>query len=202
MLNYYNLLAANLFTIYIFLRLLGFLQKKVLLILTIILLALNLISVTSDSETIYYFITGVTSYFSLASSLFLVVIIASIFISNNAIVFPYTSLGFLPILVIFYGLFFIFSYKLYDFGFSPYIVTPFIFIYGLVLLLISNRFILFNIIIVISSVLLLTNILQANIWNYLLDPVLLIICVIEIIRSLVIYRSSRKKKDNYKIRYY
>ncbi|MED7787887.1 hypothetical protein [Francisella sp. 19X1-34] len=202
MLNYYNLLAANLFTIYIFLRLLGFLQKKVLVILTIILLALNLISVTSDSETIYYFITGVTSYFSFSSLLFLVAIISSIFISNKATTFTYTSLAFLPILVIFYSLFFISSYELYDFGFWPYIVTAFIFIYALILLSISKRFVLFNTIIVLSSAMFVTHILQANIWNYFLDPVLLIICVIEIIRSVIIYHSSKNKKDNYRIRYY
>ncbi|ASG68455.1 hypothetical protein CDV26_08665 [Francisella halioticida] len=202
MLNYYNLLVANIFTIYIFLRLFGFLQKKILLIIVIVLLALNLINVTSNNETIYYFIIGVTSYFSFSSFLFLVSIIASIFINNKTTIFPYTSLAFLPIMIIFYGLFFVSSYKLYDFGFNPYIVTPFIFIYGLALLSISKRFILFNTIIVLSSAMLLTHILQVNIWNYLLDPTLLIICIIEVIRSLITHLSHRKQKSNIKIEYY
>lgn len=48
----------------------------------------------------------------------------------------------------------------------------------------------------------LTHILQNNIWNYLLDPILLIVCIIEIIRSLIIYGLDRRKKDNYKVEYY
>lgn len=202
MLNYYNLLVANLFTIYIFLRIFSFLQKKTLLVIVVILLAFNLVNVTIDNETIYYFTLGVTSYFSLSTFLLLFFIIASIFINDKNTIFPYTSLAFLPIIIIFYSLFFISSYKLYDFGFSPYIVTPFIFIYALVLLSISKRFVLFNIIIVVSSAMLFTNILQANIWNYLLDPTLLIICIIETIRSLIVYLSCKKQKDNTKIKYY
>ncbi|MED7819512.1 hypothetical protein [Francisella sp. 19S2-10] len=197
MLNYYNLLATNLFTIYIFLRLFGFLQKKILIVITIILLALNLVSVTSNNETIYYFILGVTNYFSFSSFLFLLFIILSIFINNKTTIFSYTSLAFLPIIIVFYGLFFVLSYKLYDFGYKPYIVVPFIFIYALVLLSISKKFVLFNIIIVISSAIFFTNILQTNIWNYLLDPTLLIICIIEIITCMI----HLKKKDKI-IKYY
>ncbi|QIW10713.1 hypothetical protein FIP56_08360 [Francisella sp. LA112445] len=201
MLNYYNLLVANLFMIYFFLRLFSFLQKKILLIIVVILLSLNFVSITHN-ETIYYFAVGFTNYFSFSTSLFLIVLITSIFISNKTIAFPYTSLAFSVILIIFSSLFFISSYKLYDLGFNPYIVSPFIFLYGLVLLSISKKFILFNIIIIISSAMFLTHILQNNIWNYLLDPILLIVCIIEIIRSLIIYGLDRRKKDNYKVEYY
>lgn len=202
MLNYYNLIAANLFTIYIFLRIFSFLQKKTLIIIVVIFLAFNLINVTIDNETIYYFVTGATNYFSFSSFLLLFFIIASIFINDKNTIFPYTSLAFIPIIIVFYSLFFISSYELYDFGFSPYTVVAFIFIYALVLLSISKRFVLFNIIIVVSSAMLFTNILQANIWNYLLDPTLLIICIIEVIRALIVYLSCRKQRDNIKIKYY
>lgn len=100
-------------------------------------------------------------------------------------------------LIIFYGLFFIVSYKLYDIGYNAYLVLAGVFTYGLILLLISNRFTLFNIIIVIATVAFFNGILQGNIWNYLLDPVLLVVCIIEISRALLITAKNKQYKDKF-----
>ncbi|MDE4953331.1 hypothetical protein NAI68_11825, partial [Francisella tularensis subsp. holarctica] len=67
------------------------------------------------------------------------------------------------------------------------------------LLVISNRFILFNIIIVITTVADFSGILQGNIWDYHLDPILLVICIIEISRALI---TTKYKQHKDKIIYY
>lgn len=195
MLNYYNLLTANLFVIYIFLRIFTFLPKRLLLLVILILLCFNFINITSDNQTIFYFVTGFINYFSFSSFVLLIFIIVTTFISKKIAIFPYTCTAFLLILIIFYGLFFIVSYKLYDIGYSAYLVLTCVFAYGLMLLVISNRFILFNIIIVIATIAYFSGILQNNIWNYLLDPVLLVICVIEISRALFITTKNKQHKN-------
>ncbi|ORM39095.1 hypothetical protein A2G94_00095 [Francisella endosymbiont of Ornithodoros moubata] len=197
MLNYYNLLTANLFVIYFFLRIFTLLPKKLLLLAILILLCFNFINISSDNETIFYFVTGFINYFSFSSFILLIFIIVSIFISKKTTIFPYTSTAFMLMLIIFYGLFFIMSYKLYDIDYSAYLVLACVFAYGLILLLISNRFILFNVTIVIAAVVFFSGILQGNIWNYLLDPVLLMVCIIEISRALLITAKNKQHKDKF-----
>ncbi|ALB01455.1 membrane protein [Francisella persica ATCC VR-331] len=197
MLNYYNLLTANLFVIYFFLRIFTLLPKRLLLLAILILLCFNFINISSDNETIFYFVTGFINYFSFSSFILLIFIIVTTFISKRTIIFPYTSTAFILMLIIFYGLFFIVSYKLYDIGYNAYLVLAGVFTYGLILLLISNRFTLFNIIIVIATVAFFNGILQGNIWNYLLDPVLLVVCIIEISRALLITAKNKQYKDKF-----
>ncbi|APC92034.1 MULTISPECIES: hypothetical protein [Francisella] len=200
MLNYYNLLAANLFIIYVFLRIFAALPKRLLLVIIAILLSFNFINITSDNQTIFYFVIGFINYFSFSSFILLIFIILTTFINKRTTIFPYTSTAFMLMLIILYGLFFMVSYKLYDIGFNAYLVLFWVFAYGLILLLISNKFILFNIIIVIVSTAFFSGILQGNIWNYLLDPVLLVLSIIELSRALLITVKNKQVKD--KLIYY
>ncbi|MFC4892185.1 hypothetical protein ACFPDQ_03885 [Pseudofrancisella aestuarii] len=194
MLNYYGLLATNLFIIYLITRILGFLPKKNLTISVFILFLLfNTINVESNVN-IAEIVFGFIGYLSISSSLLLIILIFNKLYSSNKTTFTYTSIAFLMILTIFYVSFFINSYTLYDIGFTPYIILFFIFTYGLILLKVSKNFILFNCIILMSCVISFTELLQLNIWNYLVDPCLLIICIIELVRSLVI--RFRNKQSN------
>ncbi|ABU60966.1 hypothetical protein FM755_05795 [Francisella tularensis] len=199
MFNNYNLLTTNLFVVYLILRIFTFLPKRLLLLAILILLCFNFISITYDNQTIFYFVTGFINYFSFSSFILLIFIIATTFASKRITIFPYTSIAFLLIIFIFYGSFFIVSYSLYDIGYSAYLVLACVFAYGLILLVISNRFILFNIIIVITTVAYFSGILQGNIWDYLLDPILLVICIIEISRALI---TTKNKQHKDKIIYY
>lgn len=194
MLNYYNLIATNLFIIYLLLRILPKLSKRLFLVI-IIVFGLNFISVTPYNESIFYFATGFINYFSFTSFALLVFIITTAILSKKTTIFLYTSSAFMLMLLVFYAVFFIASYKLYDIGLDPSLILPFIFIYGIALLLISNKFILFNIIITMACLMLFSGLLQGNIWNYLLDPVLLIICIIEIPRALLIRSKFKYHND-------
>lgn len=94
MFNNYNLLTTNLFVVYLILRIFTFLPKRLLLLAILILLCFNFISITSDNQTIFYFVTGFINYFSFSSFILLIFIIATTFASKRITIFPYTSIAF------------------------------------------------------------------------------------------------------------
>lgn len=193
MLNYYGLIATNIFLAYFFIMILAFLPKKYKFIITLILIAISNLIPIVNNLTIAELAFGYIGYLSLCSTLFILIIITTKLYSKQAVIFSYTCLAFLIMCIIFYGCFFISSYKLYDIGFSAYIVLLFIFSYGIILLLISNKFIVFNTILLIATLASFSNLLQMNIWNYIIDPILVIICLIELISALIILVKNKKE---------
>jgi hypothetical protein len=190
---YYNLLAANMILCYILSRVFFFKWRKAQIIVFSVTLLISIIGCITSSVSFIYLISGVFSYLSTASTLFMLIILISQFSKNVKYTYEYTSIAFLILLVPFYLSFAVSSYYLYDIGYNPYIIAIFVYIYALILVAYSKKFLLFNIIIIISSLLFFTSILQGNIWNYLADPILVIICLIELI---IVFVNKRFKNTN------
>ncbi len=177
-------------------KILSFLPKKYKLTITLLIIIISNFLPVVNNNTAAKLALSYIGYLSICSTLFILIIIVSKLYNNKVVTFSYTSLSFIAICIIFYGCFFISSYKLYDIGFNAYIVVPFIFTYGFVLLLISKRFIVFNAIFLAAVLASLSYLLQINIWNYLIDPVLIIICLIELLSDLIIFLKKKERKYN------
>ena len=182
---YYNILAANIFTCYLLLRVFFFKCRKAQLVIFSVTLIIILIGCFTNIVNFIYFIPGFVSYLSTASTLLMLIILISQFIKSKTYTFGYTSIAFLILVIVFYGSFALDSYYLYHKGFNPFTIAISVYVYAVILFACSRKFLLFNIIIIVSSLLFFTSLLQDNIWNYLVDPILLLVCLIELISALM-----------------
>ena len=193
MLNYYGLIATNIFITYFFITLLAPLAKKYRFAITLVLIAIFNTVPALHNLTIAELASGYVGYLSICSVLLMLIVISSKLCTTQVTTFAYTSLAFLIMCIVFYVCFFISSYKLYDLGFNPYMILLVVFAYGITLLLISNKFILFNSILLVSTLVFFSALLQLNIWNYIVDPILIIVSLIEIISTLVVLTTKKNK---------
>lgn len=194
MINYYGLITTNLLTIYLFSKLFTLLPKKTTLtITTVILVIANNVNIYQNINLIEL-IFGFINYISISTTLFITIIILSKLSNSYRYYFVNTSCAFIPIFIVFYSSLFLFTQNLFDYGFTPSTVLAPIFIYAVLLIFISKKFILFNVILIISTISTFSEIIGVNVWNYIIDPSLLIICIFEIIGYLIYLAVSKYKK--------
>jgi len=201
MINYYGLIATNLLVIYLLSKPFSLTSQKTMLIsITLIMVIANTVNI-HQNVTAIEFIFGFVSYISVSTSLFIAVILFSKASNSYKYCFINTGCAFMPILMIFYISFFLFTKNLFDYGFSHDIVLAPIFIYATLLVFISRKFVLFNAILIIASISIFSETIGTNAWNYIIDPCLLIVCIFEIVGYLIykVYSKDKATKKAIKL---
>lgn len=153
-------------------------NKIKLLIVTIAIIA-SLISWCGNTKTVML-INGLINMLSISSLCLLLIYIFDNLTKSNNLSYRYSLYAFAPIVIFFYAFSLFAHTRFYPFtyGFSPLMLTMIVSIYALTLLAISRKFILFNCIICLVLLTYHTNILGHNLWNYLLDPILIILILV------------------------
>jgi hypothetical protein len=188
--NYYGIIATNIFLAYLLAKLTFAVSHKIkLIIITAILVLFNAINLESNI-TISAAIFGFIGYVSIPTICICMIYIINTIFNKKSTPQIATSLAFILIMTILYSMFFVSSYTIYDIGFTPYIIIGAFAIYGICLSMISDKFAYFNYIVLFAIAFSFTNILGNNVWNYLIDPTLLIVCVIEILSTININKKA------------
>ena len=160
-------------------------NKKTKLLTIFIISLLSLIP--RKNVNLIMLVNGYFSLLSITSTILFSLYIINSFVRHDIIKFDYTLYAFVPILLFFYG----FStvaftpFYPYSYGFAPLYLVSIIGIYALSLAFISKRFFLFNVLVLFAIVISHSKFLGNNLWNYLIDPIILFWIIIFLITNLI-----------------
>ncbi|MFT6834980.1 MAG: hypothetical protein ACJA0H_001014 [Francisellaceae bacterium] len=200
----YNSLSSLLFINVCFWGLLHlFIQKKqynfyFLLALSI----LSLIPFAGNYMSLVNLVSGMINTPSISSIILAAVILFSYFKSDSVRVsmlkqYDFALIAMFPVIIFIYFLpISVVGFFTYSFGYNPLILMIVISSYALVLLLISRDFLLFNIICLLAIFSYQFKFLGHNFWNYLIDPVIvimLVVCVLSLIVKAVLSKCFYNK---------